>query len=1241
MEIVLFKGERILYFKMRNSMTAKFVAFFMIFGLFMQMGVKNVHGETSTNELAQVENLVAVDGGSKLYQDGAMEMLPSSEIQNLALETLLRQEILALKSAVDLSSFGLSPSDFLDFYWDFINRNPDLFFLKGQVRYSISNAKVQTVELSYRYGQEEIKAKMAAFDKEVEKVKGLIKPEDSPLEIALLVHDYLVNHVAYDYDNYLNNTIPDSAYSAYGALVEKSAVCNGYGLAYLHLLQNVFGVPTKYISSTTMNHGWNMVEIDGQYYHVDVTWDDPVRDRLGSVQHKYFLLSDAAISKDHAGWVSDVVATSSKYDEAFWQEVQTSFVRILDTYYYIDENQRLMTWDPKTSKTDVLVDLSCHWPANNSGSFWQGGFQKLFTARGMLYVNLPDGIYTLDKDGEHLKKVYGVDVAKGPVVGFSIQDEKAYYIQTFDVNNQGEEKVDISSIIKGAAATGIHASKTSYALTIGERQPLQVEVVPQEAENKDYHVAIGNPKVVGYHEGQLIALENGSTTVTARSIDGDFRSQIFVTVTGEVQEAALTDLTITKYPTKREYFEKESLDLTGLEVEATYSDGSKEKIATSAFTVSGFDSTSPVKRQVVTLSYGGKSISFTVDIIEIRLTGLEIVKYPAKTVYVVGETLDLTGLEIESIYNNGTRQKEDLATAEISGFNSSKPVKGQEVVIRIKGMRAVVRVDIVSKALASIQITKLPVKTTYLVGETADWRGLEVTGTYNDGTKEVLSVGGNHITGFDSSKPLKGQKITVTVNGLTATFTVDIEGKVLESIRVVKDPQKRVYKVGESLNVTGLLVYAKYADGSEESISLDRLTLTGFDSSKPVREQIVTIAFEGKTTTFIVEIIDRTLSGIEIRSLPTKTNYKVGEALSLDGLSVYGLYNNDSEEKLVITMDHIQGFNSSKAVNSQVITVSYGGYADTFVVQISAKVSVKYRTHVQSHGWQDFVYDGQMSGTEGVAKRLEGIEVLIEGNENLGIQYATHVQSIGWQNYVANGKMSGTSGRALRLEAIKLELTGKDAGLYDLYYRVHAQSIGWMGWAKNGQAAGTAGYAYRLEGIEIIVVEKGVDPGLNTTDVYRDQAGIKNVSYRTHVQSIGWQDYVSDGKMSGTSGRALRLEGINISLGDHLPTGSIEYNTHVQSLGWLNPVRDGVMSGTTGRALRLEGIRIKLTGEIAKQYDVYYRVHAQSFGWMGWAKNGEDAGSAGYAYRLEGIEIRLVPKGGKAPGSTENAFRSK
>ena len=71
-----------------------------------------------------------------------------------------------------------------------------------------------------------------------------------------------------------------------------------------------------------------------------------------------------------------------------------------------------------------------------------------------------------------------------------------------------------------------------------------------------------------------------------------------------------------------------------------------------------------------------------------------------------------------------------------------------------------------------------------------------------------------------------------------------------------------------------------------------------------------------------------------------------------------------------------------------------------------------------------------------------------------------------------------------------------------------------------------------------------------------------------------------------------------------------------------------------GLSKRLEGIQIRLTGELAEHYDIYYRVHAQTYGWLGWAKNGEMAGTSGLAKRLEGINIKLVPKGGKAPGST-------
>ena len=343
-------------------------------------------------------------------------------------------------------------------------------------------------------------------------------------------------------------------------------------------------------------------------------------------------------------------------------------------------------------------------------------------------------------------------------------------------------------------------------------------------------------------------------------------------------------------------------------------------------------------------------------------------------------------------------------------------------------------------------------------------------------------------------------------------------------------------------------------------------------------------------------------------------------------------------------------------------------------------VTIRYTTHVQTYGWQGdennankWFANGKMAGTSGKAKRLEGIKIRVYGNDNLGIQYTTHCQSYGWLPWSANGEMNGTEGEAKRLEAIKIQLTGADKEKYDVYYRVHAQSYGWLGWAKNGAPAGTAGYAKRLEGVQIVVVKKGspapdanfegvnaasgvhqsvsylakngsspVVGGQVTSNTNPSVAGEANVNiaYRTHVQSFGWQGWKYNGVMSGTSGKAKRLEGINIKLTNKPYSGSIVYTTHVQSIGWQgneNNVntwfRDGQMAGTSGRAKRLEAIRIALTGEMAEHYDVYYRVHAQTYGWLAWAKNGEAAGTAGLSKRLEGIQIVLVPKGGAAPAN--------
>ena len=139
----------------------------------------------------------------------------------------------------------------------------------------------------------------------------------SDYDIAKALHDYLVLNCVYDYDNYLRHTVPAESYTADGALLEGTAVCAGYARAYQLLMQEA-GIPCEYVSGYAGGgHAWNVVEIDGAWYHVDTTWDDPVPDRAGYVRYDYFLKSDDYMRANrHTRWTADRTCTSTKYDDA-------------------------------------------------------------------------------------------------------------------------------------------------------------------------------------------------------------------------------------------------------------------------------------------------------------------------------------------------------------------------------------------------------------------------------------------------------------------------------------------------------------------------------------------------------------------------------------------------------------------------------------------------------------------------------------------------------------------------------------------------------------------------------------------------------------------------------------------------------------------------------------------------------------------------------------------------------------
>lgn len=138
-----------------------------------------------------------------------------------------------------------------------------------------------------------------------EKVAGildnLIEPTMSDYEKELVIHDYLVANCEYGFMDYSK----ESAFSAYGALVHRKAVCNGYAEA-MALLMSCCGVENEIMTGTAGGelHAWNRVLLDGKWYQVDATWDDPVPDRGTYVGHMYFNVTDDIMDDTHT-WNED------------------------------------------------------------------------------------------------------------------------------------------------------------------------------------------------------------------------------------------------------------------------------------------------------------------------------------------------------------------------------------------------------------------------------------------------------------------------------------------------------------------------------------------------------------------------------------------------------------------------------------------------------------------------------------------------------------------------------------------------------------------------------------------------------------------------------------------------------------------------------------------------------------------------------------------------------------------------
>ena len=197
--------------------------------------------------------------------------------------------------------------------------NPEIFYLSPKKMFLNIETTTRGENSTYNvyinsgneanYLAEEFNSKQAidqAFA-QIEQVKNQIMQNKTgnTYEDIKMVHDYLVDNINYD-----SSLSKQNIYSIYGALVNRECVCEGYARAFKYLLDEL-NIPCVMVIGTgtnsqgeTENHAWNYVQLNGNWYAVDATWDDPVVIGGGTAseesRYKYFLVGREVIDQDHS-----------------------------------------------------------------------------------------------------------------------------------------------------------------------------------------------------------------------------------------------------------------------------------------------------------------------------------------------------------------------------------------------------------------------------------------------------------------------------------------------------------------------------------------------------------------------------------------------------------------------------------------------------------------------------------------------------------------------------------------------------------------------------------------------------------------------------------------------------------------------------------------------------------------------------------------------------------------------------
>ncbi|MBU3819355.1 MAG: bacterial Ig-like domain-containing protein [Candidatus Faecalibacterium intestinavium] len=356
-----------------------------------------------------------------------------------------------------------------------------------------------------------------------------------------------------------------------------------------------------------------------------------------------------------------------------------------------------------------------------------------------------------------------------------------------------------------------------------------------------------------------------------------------------VQKVEIDELVVSEGPTKTVYFVGDTFSIAGLTLTATYNNNDTNTIAIESgddaeakgVTWSTNGNFNTAGEKTITVSYQGKSQTFTVTVKEPKVVSIALSGWPEDKTFVVGQSFDPTGLTLTATYDDPKKENDEIT---ITSAEQAKQlgvgwtpqgalnISTTQVTLTYQGQTATVEVQVVPVAVSEIQVSQNPTKTSYVVGQSFDPAGMKLTVTKNDNSQETITITDSSDANQEgvSWEPEDGftetgkQTVTISYEGKTTEIKVDVIARALVSISAAYDSPGKTYYEGDKFDPNGLTVTAHYNDGTSAQVT------EGYTySNEPLAagQQTVTISYTyngvTKTTSVSVTVKAKTITGLQ------------------------------------------------------------------------------------------------------------------------------------------------------------------------------------------------------------------------------------------------------------------------------------------------------------------------------------------------------------------------------------------